>query len=346
MKIAYIFAYFGYGGAEENAIILAQKAKAVGDTVIFIVGDFAPEAQLRLQKEEFKIVNLPMKSSFGVSAVLRSAIDLKKIIQFENIDIVHSHMLREQSLAIIAKLVGAKFGLIRTFHRLDQFNWKMRPLMPIYRKFTDAFISISEMMSDYLRENRVTNRTFLIKNGIPKVEAKSHERALGFIGRLAKEKGVLEFIKANIDLLRKNKMVIAGDGPDSGAIRDLIKSEHLNIEFLGRVANSDKADFYKKISVYVLPSEAEVLPYVVLEAYSCGIPVVAFDIDSMKALISKENGVLVDYPDYVQLGQEAVKLLSDSSKFYEANIKKYESEYTADIMWAGTRKLYESVVKS
>ena len=37
MKIAYAFAYFGDGGAEAHALILAKKAKENGDNPIFII---------------------------------------------------------------------------------------------------------------------------------------------------------------------------------------------------------------------------------------------------------------------------------------------------------------------
>jgi L-malate glycosyltransferase len=344
MKIAYVFAYFGDGGAEEHAFLLAQKAKQAGHEPLFIISSSSDLSLKRLQNEKFKVINLPMESSFSLFSVGKSAISLKQIIKLEKIDIVHTHMLREQSLAILAKYFGSKFILIRTFHRFDQFNWKMKPLMPMYRRLTDAFISISAAMTDYLKANGLVDRVYLIENGVAKVAAPKHSKALGFIGRLAKEKGILEFVKANINILRINKLVIAGDGPDLEDIKKTIVANKLNIELLGRVLNETKTDFYKKISVLVLPSETEVLPMVVLEAYSCGLPVVAFDVGFLKRLITKDNGVLVRFPDYAQMGQEAFRLLSASDKYYEPNIAAYESKYSNDIMWGKTYDLYRSLL--
>lgn len=342
MKIAYIFAYFGDGGAEESAILLAQQAKNDGNEVIFIIDKSSELALDRIKGEDFKIINLPMKSSFNPFFVSASAIGLNKIIKSEKIDIVHSHMLREQSVAIGAKILGCKFILVRTFHRLDQFNLKMKPFMPIYRKFTDAIISISDGMSEYLRANGLIDNVHLIKNGVVKVEAPQHIKALGFIGRLTTEKGILKFVKANINILRANKLVIAGDGPDFANLNYFTKMNRLNIEFLGKI--TDKAKFYKKISVLVLPSRTEVLPLVVLEAYSCGLPVVAFDLNSLRSLIAKGNGVRIEYPNYKQMGQEAVKLIPKSSLYYKANIAKYESDYSVEKMWDKVDKLYKSLL--
>lgn len=344
MKIAYVFSYFGDGGAEEHAFLLAQKARESGNDVKFIVSSISDSALRRLQNEKFEIIRLSMESSFRPILALRSAIGLKRIIKLEKIDVVHTHMLREQSLAIFAKFLGSKFILVRTFHRFDQFNWKMKPFLPMYRKFTDAFIAISGTMTDYLKANGLSDSVYLIENGVNKIMAPEHARSLGFIGRLTDEKGILEFIKANVNILQNNKLVIAGDGPDYENIKKIAKDNRLNIELMGNVLN--KSDFYKKISVLVLPSETEVLPLVVLEAYSCGLPVVAFDIKSLESLIEADNGILVEFPNYAKLGQAGLKLLSNSDQYHLANIKKYEAKYSADIMWTKTYELYESLSKN
>lgn len=343
MKIAYVFAYFGDGGAEEHAFLLAKKAKEAGHEVLFIISKSSNSALKKLQNGKFEIIYLPMESSFRPGLVLRSATSLKKLIKSRKIDVVHTHMLREHSLAVVAKLFGSKIVLIRTFHRLDQFDWKMKPLLPIYFKYTDAVISTSMTMSDYLNFNGWKDRFVLIENGVAKVEAAKHEKALGFIGRLANEKGILGFIKANIDILRENKLVIAGDGPDFNNIKEIINDKKLNIELLGNVSN--KSDFYKKISVLILPSETEVLPLVVIEAYSCGLPVVAFEIKSLKSLIHNDNGALVVFPDYGQMAKIGLKIMANSNTYLRTNIDIFEQKYSDDIMWSKTSGLYESTIR-
>lgn len=342
MTIGYIFSYFGDGGAEENAYLLARSAKDAGHKPLFIISSFSILAMKRLEDQGFDVINLPMESSFDLGAVLQSAKNLKKIIQDKDIDIIHAHMLREQSLAIISKMLGSKFKLVRTFHRFDQFNKKMKPLMPIYRKFTDAFIAICPEMKQYLAKNGISGKVHMINNGVAQVNAPDHVKALGFIGRLTPEKGILKFISANIDILKQNDMVIAGDGPDYKKIQELAKTNNLKITLLGNI--TDKADYYKRISVLVLPSETEVLPLVILEAYSCGLPVVAFSLPSLKELISKNNGEVVDYPDYSRLGDAAVKIMTKSGSYSKANIAKYTSEYSVSKMWNDTGKLYENLI--
>lgn len=344
MKVGYIFAYFGDGGAEEHAFLLAQKAKQAGHEPLFIISKISNSALSKLKNEKFEIIYLPMENSFDPIRAWRSTVGLRRIIILNKIDIIHSHMLREQSLAIMAKLLGCRFKLIRTFHRFDQYNWKMQPLMPLYRKYTDAFISISKEMGKYMASHGIIDKVHLIKNGVPKIEVSQHESAIGYIGRLALEKGILKFIQSNLDFFRINNLVVAGDGPDFDEIKKLINEHKLSIILLGKI--SDKSSFYERISVLVLPSETEVLPLVVLEAYSCGLPVVAFDIAPLRDLIKTKNGVLVKFPDYVQIGKVAKKLLATSDKYSKFNIDTYNTKYSVDIMWSKTYALYQSLLSS
>jgi glycosyltransferase involved in cell wall biosynthesis len=344
MKIAHIFTYFGDGGAEEHAILLAQKTRSSNNEVLFITSESSERAKEKLKSNNFQTINLSMRSSFNPCLVLQSALSLKKTVISQKIDIVHAHMLREQSLAVLAKILGGKFKLVRTFHRLDQFNWKMKPLLPAYFKFTDAVISTSTTMSKYLNVNGWQGRFKLVENGVTRVVVPKHAEAIGFIGRLTPEKGILKFIEANSDMLHKTKLVIAGDGPDFEMIRKVIAKNGLNVKLLGNVAN--KADFYEKVSVLVLPSETEVLPLVILEAYSCGLPVVAFDIESLRSLIKKDNGILIGFPDYKQMGLVASDLVKKASRYSDNNISDYRTKYSVDIMWKKTNTIYNHILKA
>ena len=102
-------------------------------------------------------------------------------------------------------------------------------------------------------------------------------------------------------------------------------------------------DFYKKASVLILPSSHEVLALVVLEAYSCGMPALAFDIAPNIELIKDENGALIKAYDYKKMGDEALKILHKAESYKKTNIELYESKYSDEIMWQNTYRLYKSL---
>lgn len=344
MRIAQVFEYFGDGGAESQAFLLAKKAKEGGDETVFLVNRFSIDSQKKVESAGIDFFYLPMNSSFNPIKVAKSALGMKKLIDEQQINIVHTHMLREQGVAILAKMIGAKFLLIRTFHRFDQFNYKMKPLMTIFKKYTDGFISISGEMTKYLNKNGVTAKVSQIYNGAERIEVNAHQPAIGFIGRLAQEKHVFDFIKANEVLLKTTKMVIAGDGPELNLIQQFVQNKQLNIELMGHI--EEKADFFSKISVLVLPSETEVMPMSVLEAYSCGLPVVAFSLDSLKEIISPINGKLVNYPNFSEMGQIASSYIDTREYYSQTNIGAYNQSYSADLMSLNTANLYRTLFNS
>lgn len=339
MKIAHLFSYAGGGGSEDYALELAKGSRRAGDDVIFII---STEGELvsGLEREGIKYIRINMESSFNPFAVLKSTLRLRSVLGKEKVDLVHTHMLREQSLVILAKLTGTKVKLVRTFTRLDQFNWKMKLLMPIYNYYTDRFIAISSYMKQHLKNNGIRNKVTLINNGVRKVEVSHRGRNFGYLGRISREKGLLEFIKSNQDKFKSVEFLLGGDGPDIEKISELINDEGLNIKLLGRIIDKDK--FYAEIGVFILPSETEALPLVVLESFSAGIPVVCFDIPSLRELI--QDDLRVEFGDYKKLLETAEFALKNRDRFKKENLEKYQQNYTLNQMVEKTNRLYRELV--
>lgn len=346
MRICYPFCYPGGGGTEWHALYLAREARKSGDEVFFILNGegFLTE---QVKKEGFASMQLDMSSSFNPIKVLKAILALKKYFKENEIDIVHTHMLREQALAIGAKIFGAKIKLIRTFHRVDQFNWKMKPLMWLFNLETDYFIAISNYMIGYLKENGIKGPVELVYNGVTRIPAEKHEKALGFMGRVVPEKGILNFVKENYKLLENKKFYVGGVGEDLEKLEQFVKDKKLkNIDILGRV--HDTTGFFEKISVFVLPASHEVLPLVALEAFSCGIPVVAFDLPVLAEMIDGKNGIRIECGDYKKLAETALEMLNGNklAEYQKAAKESYENNYTIEQMWHKTEALYKKVVSS
>jgi glycosyltransferase involved in cell wall biosynthesis len=102
-----------------------------------------------------------------------------------------------------------------------------------------------------------------------------------FVGRLAPEKNVEEFLAAK---LPGTKLVI-GDGPD----RRKLESRHPEAVFLGYKTGKELVAWMSGADVLVMPSRTETLGLVILEALALGIPVAAHDVTGPRDII--ENGV-------------------------------------------------------
>ena len=344
MKIVHLFANNKVGGAEIYAINLATAALNDGHEASFIVSEEGALTK-RLTENGISFVLIRMDSSFNPFRMSKSVFELKNYFQKQGIAIVHTHMLREHSLAIGAKFLGTNIKVVRTFHRLDQFNWKMKPLMWFYNWQTDAFIAITEYLQKYLVVNgTVENKISVILNGVSEIAVNKHDKAIGFLGRLASEKGTLKLLKNNsIELVNNSNLVIAGTGPDELAIKKYISEKGFNTKMMGEV--SDLNNFFENISVLVLPSDSEVLPLSILEAFSAGVPVVSFDLPSLVGVLTENNSITVASGKYEELLQAACELLSSTDlDLLSRQVKaEYSEKYTLKLMWQKTFELYKSL---
>ena len=142
---------------------------------------------------------------------------------------------------------------------------------------------------------------------------------IGMIGRIAPEKGQIEFVKA-VELLaadaRRFKAVICGaslfSDPDYAA-RVQAAAKGLPIEFLGW--RDDIAPVLANLDLLVVPSSPiEATARVILEAYSAGVPVVAFRCGGIPEVVEHgRTGWLVN-PTPEALAKKVHELLADPGK--------------------------------
>ena len=115
-----------------------------------------------------------------------------------------------------------------------------------------------------------------------------------FTGRVSNEKGVMELpeiIRGINKLIPHIKLVIAGTGPAENELRAAF-SEAI---FLGWIDHKDLPGIYSSADLLILPSKFDTFSCVVLEALSCGLPVIAYKTKGPKdIIIDGINGYLVN----------------------------------------------------
>ncbi|WP_423364018.1 CDP-glycerol glycerophosphotransferase family protein [Mycoplasma sp. P36-A1] len=159
--------------------------------------------------------------------------------------------------------------------------------------------------------------------------SKETHNSFAFIGRLSDEKNPLALLKL-AKLIKSNKSNIIinvyGDGPLKEELVSKVNKQKLNniIIFHGYVEN--KEDIFSKNNGLILLSKNEGFPYVILEAYAYGRPVIAFNTftAASEMILSSKTGYLVDNLDYEQL----YNALLVSDKLLNSNyIKQKFSNY-------------------
>lgn len=174
------------------------------------------------------------------------------------------------------------------------------------------------------------------------------EGYLLYIGRLSKEKGIFDLVKAMKD--NKEKLLIAGSGPEKEKIDKLIKEEKLTkrVKLLGQLKPTEVKEYVRKAHVVVVPSVwYENCPYSVLETIAIGKPIIGADIGGIPELvIDGENGLLFESGNSKDLSKKISELYSNKKlykKFCE-NSKKISKQYDKNKYYENLMKIYNDVL--
>ncbi|MDR0798693.1 MAG: glycosyltransferase [Dysgonamonadaceae bacterium] len=115
-----------------------------------------------------------------------------------------------------------------------------------------------------------------------------------YVGRISREKGVLELSSIYKQVKQKYKniqLVIVGKGPDA----EQLKAENPGAVFLDWVGRDQLPEIYSSADLLILPSRFDTFSNVVLEALSCGLPVIAYNTKGPKDIIRDgKDGFLVN----------------------------------------------------
>ena len=138
-----------------------------------------------------------------------------------------------------------------------------------------------------------------------------------FVGRMHRGKGVNELLDAFTILSRTRRdvrLAYVGDGPELNAIKQEAIARGLiqRIEFPGACSAKEVAQWLAAANLLALPSHAEGCPNVVLEALSCGRPVVASEVGALPELVDRSCSILVPSGSIVALADGLSNALSSS----------------------------------
>ncbi len=181
-----------------------------------------------------------------------------------------------------------------------------------------------------------------------------HPLVLVTVGRLVDQKKINRFISIVAQLREQSnssvKGLIVGDGPLRDSLRQQAKDLGLNedvLEFRGLSANMPQV--YKESDVFVLTSDWEGTPNVVLEAMASGLPVVSTNVGGVSDIIKHgKSGFIVEATNKDQMLDIILQLI-ESPKLreiiaQEARIE-IENSFALHLLSSYLKTLYESVIK-
>lgn len=228
-------------------------------------------------------------------------------------------------------------------------------LKKIYQKQIDYIITPSEFYKKKLIEDGIyANKIKALHNFIDMkqydVETEDKGYALYF-GRLSKEKGILNLIKA-FSKINGGELYIAGEGEEKENIEKLIDENRLNdrVKLLGFLNSEQMKEYIRRCKFIIVPSIwYENCPYSILETLAIGKPVIGANIAGIPELVKDNvNGFTYEYDNVEQLTQKIKDLFDNKSltrKFSENSKQMCKDLYSKENYYNEIMNIYNSLLK-
>lgn len=275
-------------------------------------------------------------------------------------DILHGHGAKG---GLYARLAGKRLGVksLYTPHGGSlHYEWR-QPQGAVFlaterglRSLTGGFLFVC----DY--EKRAFERKIgvgrvpwrIVHNGLwpeefTPIQPVAEATDLIFIGELRHLKGVSELLEA-LALLNNSRRVtltITGDGPDRAEFENKARALGLDdvIRFTGALPARQAFGLGR---LFVMPSHAELFPYVLLEAVAAGLPVIATKVGGIPEVLPASD--MVPPRDHLALASKISDRLDrfDAARVEEAKLRStLPNRFAAEKMCADVTDFYRAILE-
>lgn len=365
-KVLHLTTHLNSGGITVYILRLVDFLRSAEfETLIFSCGG---EYASLFQEKNVKLLMCDIRTKSEIHPKLIPALGrLIRAIREEKIDILHAHTRITQVLAYWAgKYTGVP--VVTTCHGFYKVRLGRR-LLPAWGQ---RAIAISEPVGKHLADDfhvpaksiRVVSNAVDIKLLDEQYQKHSSEtvrkdfgfakedRVIGIVARLVNDKGHEYLLRAAAELYRDFpdiRILIVGDGRERPILEDLAKA--LGIEarvvFTGNITDVSRA--LAAMDIFAFPATwREGFGLSIVEAMTCGKPVIVTNIWALNSLIQNEDtGFLVEPKSVPALAEAIRKLLEDAAlrrRIGESARKAVERLFTIERMAAEISDVYKETL--
>jgi glycosyltransferase involved in cell wall biosynthesis len=292
------------------------------------------------------------------------------------IDLVHTHSAKAGALG---RLAAHRVGIpaVHTFHGFPFHEFQSAPtrraLIAIERRLgriTDFFLAAGTTVAadavrlriaqpdrirafatvaideDIRARTAVTRRRARTLLGVPE-----DAQLIGTVARLDAQKAPHDLVEAVALLDRPNVHTVwIGGGSLRSRTERLIARRGLSGRFRLLGERSDVADLLPAFDVFALPSLYEGLPCALVEAMTCGVPVVATAVNSVcELVVSGETGLLARPGDPASFSRALAAMIDHperATRMAEAGQAHVTGRYEPESLGEALRDVYATVLES
>ncbi len=357
MKIIQTLPKMNVGGVERGVLDLAKYFKDSDIKTIVVSGGGRLVKALEAQGAQHHHLAVYRKSPFSLFLISQ----LKKFILKEKIDIVHARSRVPAWISFLATR-NTKTHFITTAHGI--YKSKFWSEVMGWGKFV---ICPSKLVARHMHKEYgvpeekivVINRWVdLEKFTFTSYEEKKQSNTIIAMGRISPTKGYEYLIEGFRKLVRSNPYLtlkIIGSADKSkmdyfNHLKSLVSRYALNYNVQFVEFREDIQNALKEARLLVAPSVIEEsFGRVIVEAFACGVPVIATKVGGYNEIINDgENGLLVEPHNSDAIAEAISKLLKDTElaeKLAKAGRKKTEELYTMEKALDETKAVYEKTMQ-
>ncbi len=361
-NIIQVVAYYPphLGGMENCAKEIAENLARKGHNINVLTSDRGAVSSEKKITKNLRVSYLKSIEIAHTPIIFRL---FRKLMQISKSSIIHLHI--SQALIPEIVFVSAKLRNIPYIAHIHldvdpsgPLGFLLEPykqilLKPVLRHASKIICLSPRQKKEIAQKYKLPeNKIIVLPNGVGesffikrKIEKKEIPTIL-FVGRLVKQKNLPRLINAISMMKKETRVQIAGVGEDENKIKQLIKKLKLkNVSMLGRVRRGKELiNLYKNADIFLLTSNKEGVPLVVLEAMAAGLPIVGPDISGVRELL-QGSAILVKEPSAKAFAEELDKLIIDKQRQRKLSQKAQQKarQYKWDTLTKKLESIYEEV---
>ncbi|WP_310829917.1 glycosyltransferase [Paenibacillus pedocola] len=349
MKILQVSDALAFGGAERVQIEYANTLVVLNHDVTLLVPDSVETSFKEFTDKKVQVVKYKSGISFFKRLIL-----IKNLINLYKPNVIHTH---ESKMAISVQFL-LKFKLTKVKHVHTQHlveSWRKNIVLSLEKilvNTTSQFICVSSEVKEYMHEKKsvpVEKITILptifsgekiMKSEWREVSKPTIRDSLNLqegifiilcVGRLSPQKGFEDVIKIANLLKKKSEnfcFIIVGEGLEREMLENGILENDLG-KYVKLIGNqNDIAKYYFAADLFILTSRYEGMPVVLSEAMAAKLPVVCYEVEGVKDVISHlRTGIVVKKNNYRDMYERILEVLDNSidyNSISEAGFKSVE----------------------
>ena len=348
MKIILVITRSELGGAQTVVVQLANYLSQRHD-VVLVAGEGDGKMWDMVSDSVIKEHAPHLQRSVSLKNDILAVRELRRIYKRHRPDVVHLHSSKAGTLG---RLIFPTKKVVYTVHGFDSVRVAFRKFLPVERllqRFCSAIVAVSDYDRINLIEERIKRNVSTVYNGIvrPDIstmsdipELRRYDKIVLSIARVSAPKRPDLFINV-ARRLPQYGFVWIGNLEKVTEYGTLPKNCH----FVGNIPNAGA--YCSAADIFMLASDYEGLPMVILEAMSFGKSIVASDVGGVSEIVRDGiNGyVLKNDADIFAAKIEEILKNDDLSKRLGDNSSQiFNSELTIDRMVGGYMAIYNRLV--